>query len=103
MDNTKMEEISMVIIANAGEARGLAFQALRAVRDDSDYDKAKEYIDKANEYSIIAHKAQTDLLIAGANGENINVDVLLVHSQDHLMTAMLAIELITEMIEFYKK
>lgn len=103
MENTKMEEISMIIIANAGEARGLAFQALRAVRDEKDYDKAKEFIDKANEYSIIAHQAQTDLLIAGANGENIDVDVLLVHSQDHLMTAMLAIELITEMIEFYKK
>lgn len=102
MDNNKMEEISMIIIANAGEARGLAFEALHSIRSDKDYDKAKEYIDKANEYSLIAHRAQTDLLIEAANGNKIEVDVLLVHSQDHLMTAMLAIELITEMIEFYK-
>lgn len=102
MDNLKMEDIAMVIIANAGEARGLAFEALRAIRDEKDYAKAKACIVKAEEYSNIAHKAQTDLLVAGARGEAIDVDVLLVHSQDHLMTAMLAVELITEMIEFYK-
>lgn len=102
MENTKMEEISMIIIANAGEARGLAFEALKTMRVEKDYEKAKNLIEKANEYSLIAHKAQTDLLIAGANGEVVGVDVLLVHSQDHLMTAMLAIDLITEMIELYK-
>ena len=103
MDNTKNEEISMTIIANAGEARGLAFEALRAARNAGDFDKAKKLMDEANKYSQIAHQAQTDLLVATANGEQVPIDVLLIHSQDHLMTAMLAIDLITELIESYKK
>ncbi|NCB32851.1 MAG: PTS lactose/cellobiose transporter subunit IIA [Erysipelotrichia bacterium] len=102
MDNTKEQEISMTIIANAGEARGLAFEALRTVRDRHDYPRAAELLKEADSYSLIAHQAQTDLLTATANNEDINVDVLLVHSQDHLMTAMLAIDLIRELVECYK-
>ena len=103
MKELNLEEISMTIIANAGEARGLAFDALRVIRETKDYDKASEILKQADEYSVIAHKAQTDLLVASANDIKIDMDVLMVHSQDHLMTAMLAIELISEMIEFYKK
>mgnify|MGYP000853797800 CR=1 FL=1 len=102
MDNTKGQEISMTIIANAGEARGLAFEALRTARDKHDYQGAVELLKQADSYSLIAHQAQTDLLTATANGEDVNVDVLLVHSQDHLMTAMLAIDLIRELVECYK-
>lgn len=101
--NTKYQEIDMTIIANAGEARGLAFQALRAARDEQDFAKADELMKQANEYSELAHKAQTDLLVETANGVQIPVDVLLIHGQDHLMTAMLAIDLIQELIDGYKK
>ena len=41
-------------------------------------------------------------MIAEANGEKTDMSVLLIHSQDHLMTSMLAQELIGEMIELYK-
>lgn len=50
----------------------------------------------------MAHKAQTDLLFNEMNGNPTPVNVLLVHSQDHLMTSMLAQELIKEMIIMYK-
>ena len=50
--------------------------------------------------SIKAHQAQTDLLVKEANGENVTLNVLLIHAQDHLMTSMLALELIQEMIIF---
>ena len=57
MDNTKNEEISMTIIANAGEARGLAFEALRAARDAGDFDKAKQLMDEANKDVVAKLKA----------------------------------------------
>ncbi|MCH4183831.1 MAG: PTS lactose/cellobiose transporter subunit IIA [Prevotella sp.] len=101
--NTKYQKIDMTIIANAGEARGLAFQALRAARDDRDFAKADELMKQANEYSETAHKAQTALLVENANGLQIPIDILLIHGQDHLMTAMLAIELIDELIQGYKR
>lgn len=101
--NTKYQEIDMTIIANAGEARGLAFQALRVARDEKDFAKADDLMKQANDYCQKAHKAQTDLLVETANGVAIPIDVLLIHGQDHLMTAMLAIELIEELIKGYKR
>ena len=38
-----------------------------------------------------------------ANGEHTPVDVMLVHAQDHLMTSMLAQELIEEIVYLYKQ
>ena len=45
---------------------------------------------------------QTKLLSKEAAGEHTPVDVMLVHAQDHLMTAMLAQELIGELVNLYK-
>ena len=42
------------------------------------------------------------MLTQEAQGNHLSVDVLLVHAQDHLMTAMLAQELIGELIELYR-
>ena len=65
--------------------------------------KLKLAILKQSEASAtLAHKAQTDLLFAEANGNKQDINVLLVHSQDHLMTSMLATELIKEIILLYK-
>ena len=49
-----------------------------------------------------AHHIQTSLLAKEANGDHTEVNVMLVHAQDHLMTAILAKELIAEMIEMYQ-
>ena len=38
-----------------------------------------------------------------ANGDHTPVDVMLVHAQDHLMTAMLAQELIEELVYLHKE
>ncbi len=96
-----VEMISFGIIANAGDARSFAFQALEAAKKGN-FDEADELMKKSDEASTLAHKAQTDLLFNEVNGNPTPVNVLLVHSQDHLMTSMLAQELIKEMIIMYK-
>lgn len=53
--------------------------------------------------SLEAHNIQTALLTKEAQGDHTPVDVLLVHAQDHLMTSILAKELIEQMIELYKR
>ncbi len=97
-ENSKTQELAMVIIANSGEAKGLAFQALRTMRETKDLEKAKELLKEANHYIHEAHVGQTELLTMTAKGEEVGIDVLLIHSQDHLMTTMMAAELIEEMI-----
>lgn len=95
------ETIAMTLIAHSGEARTLAFQALQAAKKH-DFEEADRLMGESRKASAEAHHGQTDLLIAEANGEKTDLSVLLIHSQDHLMTSMLAQELIGEMIELYK-
>ncbi len=95
------EMISFEIIANAGDARSFAFGALEAAKAGN-FEEAEELLKKSNAAAVEAHHAQTDLLVKEANGEKTQVDVLLVHAQDHLMTSMLAVELIKELIALYK-
>ena len=95
------EMISFSIIANAGDARSFAFAALEAAKKGN-FEEAEELLKKSEEAATLAHKAQTELLFKEANGEKTPVDVILVHAQDHLMTSMLASELIRELITIYK-
>ena len=46
---------------------------------------------------------QTRLIEADEGEGKIPVTLILVHAQDHLMTAMLARELVTELIELHRK
>lgn len=100
-ENSKSEIVSMTIIANSGDARSFAFEALEEAKQGN-FNEADELMKKSDASATLAHKAQTELLFAEANGEKTEVNVLLVHSQDHLMTSMLAGELIKEIILLYK-
>lgn len=100
--DSENDMISMTIIANSGDARSFAFQALEEAKVGN-FEAANELLAKSKEAEAIAHKAQTELLFKEANGDKQDMNVLLVHSQDHLMTSMLASELIKEIILLYKK
>lgn len=94
--------ISFGIIAQAGMARSLAFEALGAAQE-GEFDRADELLEQAQEASLEAHHQQTGLLSKEASGEHTTVDVMLVHAQDHLMTSMLAQDLIKGMVAMHKK
>lgn len=96
------EETSFGIIASSGATRSLAFEALEEAKQGH-FDKAEELLHQADEMSLEAHNIQTALLTKEAQGDHTPVDVLLVHAQDHLMTSILAKELIEQMIELYKR
>lgn len=97
-----IESVAMTIIAYSGDARSTAFTALSKVRQGL-YQEGEAMMAQAKESSIKAHKAQTSLLVEEAKGNEVKVNVLLVHSQDHLMTSMLALELIEELIYLHKE
>lgn len=95
------ENIAMQLIANSGDARSMAFQALQEARS-GDFAKAEELMKQSEACSLLAHQVQTSLLVNEANGDKNEINVLLIHSQDHLMTSLLAQELIKEMIVLHK-
>lgn len=96
------EMIALRIIASAGDGKAKAFDALEEAKKGN-FEAANQLIEESDNVSVDAHQAQTDLLVSFANGEATDMDVLLVHAQDHLMTGILAQELIREMIKMYQK
>lgn len=97
MNEQRVQEISFSLVATAGQVRSLAFEALKAAKI-GDFARADELMEQSEAASLEAHHVQTSLLSDEASGEHVPVDILLVHAQDHLMTSMLAQELIREII-----
>ena len=64
-------------------------------------DEAKELIAQSDEATNMAQAAENDLLDFVQGNED-QVETWLEHSQDHLMSSMLATETIKEMIEMYE-
>jgi len=96
-----IELIAMNLVGNSGESRSLAFEALAEVKLGN-YEKADEKMALSKERILQAHGMQTDLIVKEADGEKVEIGLLMVHAQDHLMTSMLARELIIEIIELHK-
>lgn len=90
------------IISLAGDSRTLAFEALRSARK-GDFLGADEKMDEARKASVEVHKLQTEMITAEAQGQHHEVSLLMVHAQDHLMTSLLARDLIEEMISMMKE
>ena len=60
-------------------------------------------MEESKQASLKAHHIQTDLICQEADGNKVEIGLLMVHAQDHLMTSILARELITEIISLYEK
>ncbi|ABY95576.1 phosphotransferase system PTS lactose/cellobiose-specific IIA subunit [Thermoanaerobacter mathranii subsp. mathranii str. A3] len=96
-----LEQIVFTIISHAGNARSICFDALKHAKEGN-FVEAENCLNKASEELLEAHHVQTDMIHKEAQGEKQEVTLLLIHAEDHLMNAILAKELITEMIELYK-
>lgn len=96
-----MQENAMMMILYAGNANRYAFEALRKVKT-KEFSEARELIAKAKSESLQSHKIQSGLLAGFASGEAFDLDILMIHAQDHLMNSVLAIDLIEEMIDVFE-
>ncbi|MGO2100770.1 PTS lactose/cellobiose transporter subunit IIA [Vagococcus salmoninarum] len=90
------------MIATSGDSRGAAFEALRLARKKK-FNEAKEKLEEARLKANEAHKVQTDLITKELNGEGESLTLLTVHAQDHLMTSLLARDLIEELIMYIEE
>ncbi|WP_026906900.1 PTS lactose/cellobiose transporter subunit IIA [Paucisalibacillus globulus] len=99
MDN--ITEIAFQIILYAGNGRSSAMEAIQEAKEGN-FDEADRKLVEAGEELTKAHGFQTKLLQDEASGEGANVNIILIHSQDHLMNAMTVRDLATEIIEIYR-
>ncbi|MBF0442789.1 MAG: PTS lactose/cellobiose transporter subunit IIA, partial [Oligoflexales bacterium] len=66
------------------------------------FDAVAGCLDEVKKELAEAHKIQTYLIQREAKGEKHEINILLVHAQDHLMSAILSRDLAEEMIALYK-
>lgn len=97
-----MEEIILSIIMHSGEARSCSMEAISLAKI-GEFDRAKELIIKANEELGYAHNSQTSLIQGEAASDKIEISLLLIHAQDHLMTTMTFKDLAIELIDVHEK
>ncbi|WP_252316110.1 PTS lactose/cellobiose transporter subunit IIA [Sinobaca sp. H24] len=97
----QITEVAFQIILYAGNGKSSAMEAIQEAKE-ANFEEADRLIVEAGEELGKAHKYQTKLLQQEASGETSPVNVMLIHSQDHLMTSMTVRDLAVEIIEIYR-
>lgn len=98
----EMEQIVINLIVNSGSARSSAIEAIQYAKA-GDMEKANESLQQAKESVNEAHHAQTEMIQSEIRGDKQPLSLLMVHAQDHLMTALVVIDLAQEFIDLYEK
>lgn len=102
MEDEKNLEAIMGLIMNAGNAKSDAMEAIQAAKEGR-FEEADKKIEDANQSLILAHHSQTSMLTEEAQGKKAEVTLLMVHSQDHLMTGIAFVDLAKEIIDLYRR
>lgn len=95
-------ETIMGLIMHGGDAKSSAMEAIYAAKAGN-FDVAEEKLSDADDALGNAHKSQTNLLTQEASGDSVEISLLLVHGQDHLMNAITFKDLAQEIIDVYRK
>lgn len=102
MTNEEMYDISFQLIMHSGNARSLAMEAIYDAKN-KDFESAYQKIEESSKALNEAHRYQTQLIQSEAGGNKYEIPIILVHAQDHLMTAMTLKDLALEIIEVRKE
>ncbi|WP_067141510.1 PTS lactose/cellobiose transporter subunit IIA [Oceanivirga salmonicida] len=103
MNYEELSEYAMEIIANSGMSRSCSMEAINFAKK-GEFKKAEESMREAEKYYFEAHEGQTNLIVKETSGEEkINLNLLMVHAQDHLSMALITKDNAKEFIELYKR
>ena len=98
MNKEELYQLAFELVLHSGNARSLAMEALQAARQRN-FKEAKLKLTDSDHELLKAHKTQTKLIHAEAAGEGFEVPLMMIHAQDHLMTAMAMKDMAVEMVD----
>lgn len=98
----KVVEQSMQLILHSGTGRSMVIEAVRNLLKDGDVAAAKKKITEAGKEIGEAHDIQTAMMSAECDGQPVEKSILLIHAQDHFMTALAVRDMAQLMIEMYE-
>ncbi|MGW9528377.1 PTS lactose/cellobiose transporter subunit IIA [Paenibacillus terrae] len=96
------QEIIMGIITNSGVAKSKAMEAI-SLAQKGHMDQAAARLEEGKAELVKAHKSQTRLIQQEAGGTSHEVTLLMVHAQDHLMSAITTKDLAGHIVELYSR
>ncbi|MGA5591922.1 PTS lactose/cellobiose transporter subunit IIA [Enterococcus mundtii] len=102
MEDQQNLEAIMGLVMYGGNAKSDAMEAISAAKK-GDFDLAEQKIRDAEASLVEAHHSQTQMLTQEAQGNHMQVTLLTVHSQDHLMTSIAFTDLAKEIIDLYRR
>ncbi|CAH0435543.1 PTS lactose/cellobiose transporter subunit IIA [Clostridium neonatale] len=94
-------ESSFELILNAGNSKSKSLMAIESAREFN-FEEAESLIKEAAEDLKAAHNSQTEMIQGEARGEKQDINVILIHAQDHLTTAMIMLEQAKEFTNIYR-
>ncbi len=101
-DENSSEVQSFTLILHAGNAKSSAMEGIFAA-NKGDFEKAEDKLTEAGQELTQAHQMQTDLLVKMSRGEEVPVDILMVHAQDHLNAATIISEMAKQLIRMERE
>ncbi|WHY79056.1 PTS lactose/cellobiose transporter subunit IIA [Neobacillus sp. WH10] len=96
------EYIVFQIISAVGSARSSYIEAIQEAKK-SNFEQAKNLMKEGAETFIQGHKAHAELISKEANGEKVEVSLLLAHAEDQLMSAEGFKVIAEEFISLYER
>lgn len=101
MDESKYEG-PMQIIMHAGNAKSFALMAIDAAAD-GDFGEADRLLEEARTELNDAHQHQFEITQAEAKGDPVDLNIILIHAEDHLTMAIVVSDLAERFIGLYRK
>lgn len=96
-----LEQVIFEIISSAGDARDITYKALDKV-SEGDIQEAYKLVDEAEKRMDAAHNSQTKLIQKEIQGEKVDGGLLMIHAQDHLMTAIAEHQMVKRMLPIFE-
>ncbi|SEU06311.1 PTS lactose/cellobiose transporter subunit IIA [Lacrimispora sphenoides] len=93
--------VAFQLIMNAGNSKSLSMMAMESAREFN-FEEAEKYLKEAELEMRSAHQSQIDLIQQEAQGNPVDVNIILVHAQDHLTMAMMAKDQAAEILNLYR-
>lgn len=96
------EQSIFEIISSAGSARDLTYQAIDQI-SNGNIESAYDLIEDAEKAMNTAHNVQTKLIQKEIDGEKNEGGLLMIHAQDHLMTAIAEHQMAKRLLPIFEK
>lgn len=100
MDESKYQ-VAFDLILKAGNAKSSSMMAIDMAKE-FDFESAKKYLEEAENEMREAHAIQIGMIQEEAQGISVDINIILIHAQDHMTMAIMAKDIAEQFVDLYE-